>query len=980
MKGIAIKNSREKKNLRKHSIVAIGASAGGLEAFTELLKHLPTDTGFTYIYIQHLDPDHDSNLTSIISRLTKMKVLEAKEKMKVRPDHVYIIPPNRDMKLIDGNLCLTLRPSRPKLHLPINSFFNSLAENYKECAIGILFSGNGTDGTLGMKAIRAGGGVCFAQDVSARFQSMPKSAIAGEAVDMVLSPEKMADEIINLSRHQVNYHHALAELNDETISDRDENLQAILKLIHTLTGMDFSHYKINTIKRRIIRRMILHKVETLEEYVHHLRNHVNEVQQLYNDLLINVTSFFRDEELADYLRKTLLPKIIASKSPSEPIRVWIPACSTGQEAYTLAILMMEALGEKATTTTVQIFATDLSEPAINKARLGIYSNDEVANVPPKKLDHYFNRVDGSYRIIKSIRDICIFATHNVLKDPPFSRVDLVSCSNLLIYLEPILQKRLISTFHYALNPNGYLVLSKSETIGNANQLFFQVDKKARVYSKKKDTAAKAIFEMTYRRISDEKPAQFKKPDRLKSHDIDVDKAVEEVLLKKYTPACVVVNQDLDILQFRGSTGLFLEPAPGRASLNLIKMARPALGFELRAIVHKSNKTGLAAEKSWIESGDENRSRKITIEALPIRPDTESADKYFLVVFREDALSVAESLNTSVSKDKRVKQLEDELMTLREDMRNLVEEQESANEELQSVNEEILSSNEELQSINEELETSKEELESSNEELITVNQELQMRNEQLMEIQEYSEAVFTTIREGLLILDKNLRIKNANTCFYKMFGLTEEETQGKMVYEIDNNQWNIPRLKELLEEVIPRNSQVQDFEVIHHFEKTGEKILLLNARRLIRKFHAEQLILLAFEDITDFRKSQKVLEQRESWFRNTAENSPVMIWVAGADKKIEFVNKAWLEFRETTFGEALGKGWLEEDIHPDDRKNCKKVLEESFTQKKPFTLEYRLEKDGNYILVLSKGNPRYDNDGKFSGFIGSCVEIPMKPGL
>jgi two-component system, chemotaxis family, CheB/CheR fusion protein len=975
MKGIPVKTPDEKKNLQKPGVVAIGASAGGLEAFVELLEHLPENTGFVYIFIQHLDPDHESNLATILSRKTKMVVVEAREKMKVKPDHLYIIPPNRDMKLIDGNLSLTLRPSRPKLHLPINSFFTSLAENYQERAIAVLLSGNGTDGTLGMKAIRAGGGVCFAQDASARFQSMPRKATSEDAVDMVLPPAGIADEIVNLSRHQNSYLTALQELNDQAIPDRDENLVMILRLIHSLTGMDFSHYKINTIKRRIIRRMILQKMEGLAEYAQYLKHHTNEVHQLYNDLLINVTSFFRDEELADYLRKQLFPKITSAKSPDDSIRIWIPACSTGQEAYTLAIILMEVLGEKATTTSVQIFATDLSEIAINKARLGIYSNEEVSNVPPKKLEQYFNRVDGSYRIVKSIRDICIFATHNVLKDPPFSRIDLVSCSNLLIYLEPVLQKRLIATFHYALNSSGYLVLSKSETIGNASQLFSQIDKKHKVYSKKKDSSAKAMFEMSYHRVVEEKPAAFKKPERIKSEDIDIDKAVDEVLLKKYTPACVVVNEDLDILQFRGSTGLFLEPTPGRASLNLLKMARSAIGFELRAIVLKSAKTGLPAEKTWVETTEENKSKKLSIESLPIKPETDNIDKYFLVIFREELVAPQETIHTSISKDKRVKQLESELTALREDMRSLIEAQESANEELQSVNEEILSSNEELQSINEELETSKEELESSNEELITVNQELQMRNEQLMEIQEYSEAVFTTIREGLLILDKNFRIKNANACFYKMFRLTEEEIQGKLIYEIDNKQWNIPRLTELLEDVIPRNSQVQDFEVVHHFQKAGDKVLLLNARRLIRKLHAEQLILLAFEDITEFRKSVKILAERENWFRNTAENSPMMIWVTGLNKKIEFVNKAWLHYRETTLDEAIGRSWLEEDVHPEDRKQCKKIFDESFAGHKPFTLEYRLEKDGAYKRILSKGNPRFDNEGKFSGFIGSCVELP-----
>src|SRR5215218_7534610 len=836
MKGISVNRSEQTKN--HFPIVAIGASAGGIEAVIELLKNLPDNTGMSFIYIQHLDPKFESKLDEILGRATKMPVLEAREKMRIKPDHLYLIPPNREMTMLDGSLRLSLRPARPSTHLPINNFFNSLAENYKETSIGILLSGNGSDGTLGLKAIKTAGGITFAQDSSAKFAAMPKNAVSEEAVDLVLSPKRMAEELTKLASQQGVYYSMLHKLEEEQISDFDEKLQTILKLVHRLTGVDFSHYKISTIKRRIVRRMILHKQETLAEYSEYLKHHTSEIQQLYADLLINVTSFFRDEDSFDYIKKMVLPKIIKAKSPSEPLRIWVPACSTGQEAYSLAILLMEVLGEKAATTTVQIFATDLSEVAVNKARLGIYTKDELADVSPRRLQRFFTKIDGSSRIIKGIRDICIFATHNILKDPPFSRLDLVSCCNLMIYLETNLQKKLLNTFHYSLNNNGYLHLGKSETIGTSTSLFSQVEKKFKVYAKKKDSAAKAMFEMSFRSpemVPVEKSNVRTPTANLKSEEVDIDKAVEQVLLKKYTPSCVVVSQDLDIILFRGSTGLFLEPAPGKASLNLLKMARPGLGFELRNLVFKAAKSGEAEMKSWTETDKEKKTKQISIEAIPLKTDSESFEKTFLVVFDEELITVQEVLRDD-AKDKRVKQLEAELSRLREDMRIVIEEQEAANEELQSVNEEIISSNEELQSINEELETSKEELESSNEELITINQELQMRNEQLAEIQEYSEAVFTTIRESLLILDKNLRIKNANSCFYKTFEVTEEETEGKLLYDVGNKQWNIPKLKELLEEVIPRNSQVQDFEVVHTFQHIGEKIMLVNARRLIRRVH------------------------------------------------------------------------------------------------------------------------------------------------
>jgi two-component system CheB/CheR fusion protein len=515
-------------------------------------------------------------------------------------------------------------------------------------------------------------------------------------------------------------------------------------------------------------------------------------------------------------------------------------------------------------------------------------------------------------------------------------------------------------------------------------LFSQIDKKLKIFVKKKDATSKASFEMNYVLSGKEKEAgsfQRNSFSKGKTDDIDLDESVDQLLMKKFTPACVVVNQDLDIIQFRGSTGAFLEPAPGKASLNLLKMARTGLGFELRNIVHKASKSGKEEKKSWTETGKDTKNREISIEAIPIKNDKDSIEKYFLVIFHEGLPEAASETHLSFSRDKRVKQLEAELTGLREDLRSIVESQEAANEELQSVNEEIVSSNEELQSINEELETSKEELESSNEELITINQELQMRNEQLAETQEYSEAVFTTIRESLLILDKNLRVKNANSCFYKTFGATIEETEGKLIYDLGEKQWDIPILRELLEDIIPRNSMVSDFEVRHTFPQLGEKIMLLNARRLVRKLHSEHLILLAIEDITAFRQASQLIAEREEWFHSMADNSPMMIWHTDLHRKNSFVNKAWLEYRNMSFDEAIGKSWLEAGMHPDDKKRVEKVFNDSFSRRTGFTVTYRLiREDRSYRTILSKGEPNYNHAREFTGYIGSCVEIPedMKP--
>ncbi|HUR66653.1 MAG TPA: CheR family methyltransferase [Chitinophagaceae bacterium] len=859
-------------------------------------------------------------------------------------------------------------------------FFTTLAEQYQEKAIGILLSGNPPDGTLGLKAIKAAGGITFAQDQSALFGGMTDGAIAEEAVDMVLTPTRIAEELGILSTRQEAYYTALKEIKEESISQKDENLTLIFKNILRHTKVDFSFYKINTVKRRIIRRMVLLKMDQLSDYASYLQQHSNEVHQLYQDLLINVTSFFRDPDIVQQLSTDILPRILKNKTNGEALRIWVPACSTGQEAYSLAMLILEAVEklEVRKSLSIQIFATDLSERSVNKARLGLYNKDEVVEIPERMLTKYFTRHENSYRIQKNIRDLCIFAVHNALTDPPFLRLDMISCSNLLIYLDPVLQKKLMATYHYSLNGIGFLILGKSETIGNSGYLFAQPDKKIKIYTKKKEVVASAHFELSYRQRekSGEAAGNFQPKilAHLKQDENELDKMVEQTLLKKYTPACVVVNQDLDIIQFRGSTGLFLEPAPGKASLNLMKMARAGLGFELRNIILKSSKSGQNEVKTWMESVTPVKSRKMTIESIPIKNESEKLDKYFLVIFEVEEVDLEEPSPANIAKEQRVQQLEDELNSLKEDMRAVIEEQEAANEELQSVNEEIVSSNEELQSINEELETSKEELESSNEELITINQEMQMRNEQLAEIQEYSEAVFTTIRESLLILDKNLRIKNANTVFYRTFQVTEEETQGKLLYDVGNGQWNIPKLKVLLEEVIPQNTIMNDFEVTHTFPGIGEKIMILNARRLVQKLHGEHLILLALEDITQYRKAIHIIQKSEDWFHSMAENSPMMIWVTDTDKKVKFVNQAWLEYRNEKPDHVIGGSWIE-DMHPEDINRVQKIFDESFIKKKEFTVQYRLKKEGQYHPVLSKGKPNFSHDGHFTGYIGSCVEIP-----
>ncbi|MBO0951682.1 CheR family methyltransferase [Fibrella forsythiae] len=979
-------------------IVAIGGPAGGQEAITELLGLLPTTTGFAYVYIQHFDPHHESQLIDILSKATTMPVKKAGNLMAIEPNHVYLIPPNQEMEVMDGKLLLM--PRKQVVHTPIDRFFVSLSERQQAGGIAILLSGMATDGTLGLKAVKAAGGITIAQDDSALFQAMPKAAIAEGVVDLTLSPRDMASELTRLSQRtdvfRLTTDAADANEDDPLKTDpdddapetdelnNDQDLQAIIQYMRKAVGVDFSQYKITTIRRRIIRRMLLYQLDTLAEYNLYLQQHLAEASVLYNDLLINVTAFFRDTDAMSYMGKVVLPELIRNMPPREPLRIWIPACSTGQEAYSLAIMLLEIIGDDTHNPPIHIFATDLSEPAINKARQGIYTKSEVLDVSPKRLQRFFTKLDDQYRIHKSIRDLCVFAPHNLFKDPPFSRLDLISCRNLLIYLDNGLQRKAFSIFHYALKPNGFLLLGKSETVSAAPTLFTAVEKNYRVYNRRNE-GSNAPFGRTaidrssdrisaYRLQSEQIDDMEKKGYAPKSGGNDLNKVVDNLLLNHYVPASVVVDQDLEILQFRGSTGLFLEPAPGKASLNLLKMARSPLAFELRNAVHKAQKSGQAVRKDGLTLTVNDKPYQIAIEAVPLSGEGEA--RLFLVLFTEKQVVLTPDTGGEGLRNARVRQLEDELTLLREDMHSIIEEKEASNEELQSANEEIVSNNEELQSINEELETSKEEIESTNEELLTINQELQVRNDQLTEAYGYAEAIFDTISEATIVLDRNLSVKSANKAFYNIFQVRQIDTEGKLLYELGNRQWDIPQLRILLESVILQNANIHSYEVTHTFPEIGQKVMRLNARKVVQH-QRQEAILLAIEDITDHRRAQKLLEERQAWFRELMDNAPTLVWVSTVDATFSFVNRAWLDFTGCRADTIIGQS-MATNIHPDDYDNFLSIYATHFLRRLPFSTEIRMQRqDGEYRWMQTNARPQYSPDGTFVGFIGTSLEVHLQ---
>jgi two-component system CheB/CheR fusion protein len=894
---------------KEFTLVAIGASAGGLEAISDLLVDLPSDTGMAFIYVQHLSPDHKSMLTTLLSKVTTMHVLEVEDKVLIESNMVYVIPPDKEITVTAGHIAMTPRPASPKIRLPIDILFSSIAESHKD-VIGIILSGSGSDGSVGLKSIKLAGGLTFAQDETAKFNSMPKAAIASGAVDFILSPKEIALELARLSGHPFIRSNGRNHAPEDKIENSNPDLHLILNYLLKSTNVDFSAYKLGTVKRRIIRRMLLNKLNSLKIYAEMLATRKDELAILYQDLLINVTSFFRDADTYTYLKKNILPKLIKRKNSGDSIRIWVPACSTGEEALSIAMMILEIQDTSGSEIPVQIFGTDLSDKAIYKARAGLYSKSDLESVSPQRIRRFFTTSEGGFRINKFVRNMCVFATHNILIDPPFSRIDFISCRNLFIYLDSEAQKRAINVFHYALNEEGYLMLGKSETISGANHLFSEVQKQFKIYCRKGETTMRMSpfvspgillpgLEIQMQEGNPGKPsvlAEKRVPDSQRS----LEQRIDEVLLSNYMPACVVINSQCEILHFRGNTDLYFSHSQGKASLNVLKLARKELVLELRKGISEVLKTNKPVKKVGIEMKSNADRQIIGIELAPLAIEwgeplllilfTEHEQKKLYVPFGLDSDEAAQE------QDQRIHELEVSLAAAHADALLLSNEQEAFIEELQSANQEVVSSNEELQTVNEELETSKEEIESTNEELTTTNQELQTRNDLLNESYDYSKAIISTLHDPLVVLDSELRIKTANQSFYKIFNVSPAQTEGLLLYDLGDKHWDIPRLRELLEDIIPQKSFFNEFEVQHTFPGIGHKILKLNASRLVQKSHGEQLILLSIKDVTEaVRLQNKERELLNKEFEES-KNYGLRLEKAVSDRTIELneTNKSLAE--------------------------------------------------------------------------------------
>ena len=848
-------------------VVGVGASAGGLEALSQLLEGLPGDTGMGFVLLQHLDPTHPSLLTHLLSDKTSMAIAEAADGDRVAADRIYVIPPGVDVVIDDGRLRLTPRRQTPGVHLPIDGFLRSLAADQGERAIGVILSGAASDGAQGLAAVKSEGGVTFAQEPStAEYPSMPATAIDARAVDFVLPPGEMGRELARLGADGAAMDPGVAAAAPGDAAGADEEADAfdeVFALLHAALRVDFSAYKLPTIRRRITRRMLVRRTPDLASYVRVLRQDPAEVEALYRDILIMVTEFFRDPETFAVLRERVVPAILQDRSRDAPVRIWVPGCASGEEAYSLAITLREVMAEQRLEVPVKIFATDISEPDLERARRGSYAENIAATVAPDLLQRYFARTESGYQIVKTIRELCVFARHDVTHDPPFATLDLVSCRNLLIYLGSALQRWVIPSLHYGLRPGGYLMLGRSESIGSFTELFEPVDKKHKIFKKSAAASAgglsnfPAMVRAEQAGRSDRTRSTRSLPDAGRSPTVreEADRAV----LATVAQAGVTVDSNLAILEFRGETAPYLKNRPGRPSHNLLDMVRDELAGQVREALTEAQRTGLAAvlKSVRLDEGGSEEGRAIDLKVIPF--SSTAGEVHYVVLFEEvertaegdgagrDGGAPPHGATTSATE-----RLRDELNATRERLEAVIEDKEAANEELRAANEEMLSSGEEMQSINEELETTQEELQST-------NQELRSRNAELGEVSDDLSNLITSVSFPIVMVGTDLRIRRFTPAAGRLLNVMSSDV-GRLITDL-RLCIDVPDIEALLAEVIdtmtPKERDVQDdqgrwYEMQLRPYKTadnridGAVLTLFDIDEMTRRFATQKRIALTLQ--------------------------------------------------------------------------------------------------------------------------------------
>ncbi len=884
-------------------IVGIGASAGGLAAFETFFRQMPaeTDSGMAFVLVQHLAPAHTSLLVELVQRYTSMHVTEIEDGMVVERNNIYIIPPNADLSIFHGRLQL-MPPSAPKrIPLPIDSFFRSLAQEKEDDAIVIVLSGAGSDGTLGVRAVKEAGGMVMVQAPgSAEYDSMPQSALATGLVDYVLPPEEMPAQLLAYVQHAGT---SLQSDTDPLPKEVDDALQKVLLQLRTHLGHDFTDYKPSTIRRRIERRMVVNQLDTLDAYARYLQQTPQEVAILFRELLIGVTRFFRDTEAFAALKEHVIPHLFDGKSAGEAVRVWVPGCSTGEEAYSLAMLLRDYATQQRAEIKVQVFATDIDPGAIETARAASYPANIAADVPPEYLGRYFTQEEQSYRVQKSIRDMVVFAEQDLIMDPPFSHMDLISCRNLLIYLNADLQKKLLPLFHYALNTNAYLFLGNSETVGEFTDLFTPSQRKWKIYQSKAAVTPYRLISVLHPSLPGANRVQGVPGGeaRLAEPRGSLRTIMEQNLLTHYTPPSVLINDAGEVLFVHGSTGGYLEPASGEVNLNIVRMARPGIRVELSTAVHKAV---TQKEVVDIEGLQVQVNAQLQTVNLHVRPATApAAPGLYLVVF--DALPTVASTPAKRSTHTKATGPDPQIATLERELRAKDEYLSSHMEELTTANEELQSANEELQSTNEEMDTSREELQSVNEELSTVNTELSRKIEELSQANGDMNNLLAGTDVGTVFIDRELRIQRYTPAATAIVNLIPTDI-GRPIAHLATNLMHYETLLQDARHVFD-TLQPKEIEV----QTDDERWYLMRILPYRTQENAIDGVVITFVNITALRAVQELLrvsqltEQAHAFAESIVDTVREPLLVLDADLRVISVNDAFTDTFKVNRDESVG---------------------------------------------------------------------------
>jgi len=964
-------SSRENARAKERfPIVGIGASAGGLEALEQFLTNVPERSGMAFVIIQHLDPKYKGAMVSLLQRTTRMPVVQVRNKQKVDPNHVYVIPPGKDISILHGALHLLAQKLPRGLNLPIDYFFRSLAEDQRERSIGVVLSGMGSDGTLGIRAIKEKAGAAFVQSLeSAKFDSMPSSVIDAGLADVIGPAEDLPGKVIAYCRHAP--HLARTDPHEAVPEKAKSALDKVFVILRSHTGNDFSLYKKSTIHRRIERRMGLHQIDKLAHYVRYLRENPREVELLFRELLIGVTSFFRDPEAWDHLKTEGLPALLSARSNGGAMRAWVAGCSTGEEAYSLAMVFKETLQARKSTknVTLQIFATDLDHEAIEKARQGLYPVNIAADVSPERLRRFFVQEERGFRVNKEIREMVVFAPQNFIMDPPFTRLDVISCRNLLIYLGPELQKKIVPLFHYSLNPGGILFLGTAETVGTFTGLFAGIDSKTRLYRRLDGGLPTVNVDFPAAFISRSMSAPGEAPGEpgppFTWPPAKLQTLTENVLLQRFAPAGILTTDKGDILYISGRTGKYLEPAIGKATMNVFSMARDGLRGELTSAFAGALRQDVPIVVRGVRIGTNGgtQTADLTVQRLNEPKELRGTVMIVLADVNESDLRPSRRVMATA----HTAQIEHELQQARDEIQTTREEMQTSQEELKSTNEELQSTNEELQSTNEELTTSKEEMQSINEELQTVNHELQSKVDELSRANNDMKNLLNSTDIATLFLDGELKVRRFTTPTANIIKLIPSDA-GRPITDIAR-EIEYPELADDAREVL--RTLVFKERLVTGTRNRWFTVKILPYRTLENVIDG---VVITFTDASATQKLETTLRKETNDLKQLIESLPHMAWTCRADGVSDYLSPQWVAYTGVTLAELQGYGWLHV-VHPEERESVRQLWRAAIQSGTALHLELRLRgKDERYRWFHLCLVPVCDAQGKVIRWSGTNSDI------